>query len=325
MSPSITPRPRPVVTSASCGNPAMQLPPPNPPRIESCPATGDGVHTWLLSQANRCRIGGLSETTTELILQEGSQSCGRKVPDGEITAAVKKAFESDWTPPARPQTSHRPKPARKNDWPDVDRDQVNAIVSTGYGLADLWEASEIRLDDDSNHADEVVGTLFPGDPLICVAPAFAGQALTKSKSEWQGSLASCALIVPSPMSAPTGINQDGNVSTRCLDNTGPRRFIVVEFDSGTSDAQAALLLHLGQFAPLVLALHSGSESLHGWFYVEGQAEQEVRRFFSYAVSLGADKSAWPPCQMMRMPDGLRDNGNRQTVFLFNPRSFPAHA
>ena len=37
-----------------------------------------------------------------------------------------------------------------------------------------------------------------------------------------------------------------------------------------------------------------------------------------AVRFGADKARWTRCQLVRMPDGTRDNGNRQRVFYFAP-------
>ena len=37
--------------------------------------------------------------------------------------------------------------------------------------------------------------------------------------------------------------------------------------------------------PLALAVHSGSKSLHGWFYCAGQTEDRVHRFMRYAVPL----------------------------------------
>ncbi len=36
-----------------------------------------------------------------------------------------------------------------------------------------------------------------------------------------------------------------------------------------------------------------------------------------AVSLGADPATWTRSQFVRMPDGTRDNGKRQTVYFFN--------
>jgi hypothetical protein len=134
------------------------------------------------------------------------------------------------------------------------------------------------------------------------------------------------------------MTQQGKLSAHALSNTGPRRFLIVEFDFDASNSDeearllerlaadgrdvrdlcAALLLHLAEKAPLALAVHSGGKSLHGWFYCAGVPEQTVCRTFRYAVSLGADSANWTPSQFARMPDGLRENGRRQTVYFFNP-------
>ena len=121
------------------------------------------------------------------------------------------------------------------------------------------------------------------------------------------------------MSAVTGTTKDGKESKHTLANTGERRFLICEFDTGKPDDHAALLLHLGTFAPLVCAVHSGGKSLHGWFYVHGQPDDKVLKFFRYAVSLGADRATWTRSQFVRMPDGRRDDGARQTVYFLNFR------
>jgi hypothetical protein len=79
-----------------------------------------------------------------------------------------------------------------------------------------------------------------------------------------------------------------------------------------------MLLHLAKRAPLAIAVHSGSKSIHGWFYCTGQAEEKLRRFMQYAVSLGADRATWTRSQFVRMPDGTRDNIKCQAVYFFNP-------
>ena len=99
---------------------------------------------------------------------------------------------------------------------------------------------------------------------------------------------------------------------------GPRRFLVIEQDAGTIDEQAAVLLHLAERAPLALAVHSGGKSVHGWFFCVGQPEEKLRSFMCYAVSLGADRATWTRSQFVRIPDGTRDNAQRQTVYFFSP-------
>ena len=92
-------------------------------------------------------------------------------------------------------------------------------------------------------------------------------------------------IVPSPMTARTGHTQDGKESEHTLENTGPRRFLVVEQDAGTVDEQAAILFHLAKLRPMALAPHSGSKSLHGWFYCAGQSQERAHKHSCVTPSL----------------------------------------
>ncbi len=163
----------------------------------------------------------------------------------------------------------------------------------------------------------MIDRLFADNPLLCCGQSKSDFA-TRSREEWRGKLSTMQLIVPSPMTARVGRTQDGNESEHTLEKTGVRRFLVIEQDGGTIDEQAAVLLHLAKRAPLTLAVHSGSKSIHGWFYCAGQPEEKLRRFMRYAVSLGADTATWTPSQFVRIPDGTRDNGKRQTVYFFNP-------
>jgi hypothetical protein len=200
----------------------------------------------------------------------------------------------------------------------VNTEQRSAIIRDGGGLADLWELSPIRIEDSKSHTEEIVDRLFPCDALLCCG-ASNSVFETRSREKWRGELSRLALIVPSPMIAPTGLTKDGKQSAHALRNTGPRRFLVCEFDAGTSDEHAALLLHLATFAPMVCAVHSGGKSLHGWFLVADQPDAKVEKFFRYAVSLGADHATWCKSQFVRMPDGKRENGKRQTVYFLNFR------
>jgi hypothetical protein len=120
------------------------------------------------------------------------------------------------------------------------------------------------------------------------------------------------------MTSVHGKTKEGNKSQHTLSNTGPRRFLVVEQDAGLPDEQAAVLVHLAKRAPLVLAVFSGGKSIHGWFFCAGQTEERLRAFMNFAVELGADRATWTRSQFVRMPDGTREGGARQTVYFFNP-------
>ncbi|MCB1085730.1 MAG: hypothetical protein KDM63_01685 [Verrucomicrobiae bacterium] len=166
----------------------------------------------------------------------------------------------------------------------------------------------------------LVAVLFPRNPLICAGTSVESMGC-RHLSEWGTGLSSTELIVPSPMAERTGVNLEGRTSLRCLANTGARRFLVIEFDELALEEQAAIHIHLAARYPLALVVHSGGKSLHGWFFVAGRAEDELRGFMNYAVGLGADPHTWTRCQAVRTPGGLRRVGGSvrvQQVFFFNP-------
>ena len=132
-------------------------------------------------------------------------------------------------------------------------------------------------------------------------------------------------MVPNAMIAELGYTKDGRESLRCRDNAARhRRFLVIEFDrDGDEYMQPALHWHLQELAPLVMCVHSGGRSIHGWYYVEPQSDEWQMKFFRYAVTLGADHQIWWPEQLVRMPNGQRrdEDGTvvaKQKVIYFDP-------
>ena len=276
------------------------------------PAAGEGVHVWLFRVARQLHAH-LPAGEIVNLLESRVANCGRHVSHAEVVAAVQSSLACAWQP--RGGAGQRPAVLK---WPAVNQEQREAVVRDGGGLADLWELSPVRMEDTAAHTEQIVDRLFPGNPLLCCGKS-SSVFDTKPREAWRGKLAALQFVTPSPMSAVEGVTKAGKPSRHTLSNTGPRRFLVVEFDTGSTDEHAAVLMHLAGRAPLVLAVHSGGKSLHGWFYCAGQPEARLRRFMEYAVTLGADKATWTRSQFVRMPDGRRDNGNRQTVFFLNPR------
>jgi hypothetical protein len=242
-------------------------------------------------------------------------AAGAGVKGGEVERAVARSKAVAWNPGG--EAANMPSGAW---WPTVNQEQrKTVIIEAGVGLVDLWGQSPIRFVDSSSHAEEVIDCLFPGNPWLCCGrsnDAFA----TRRREQWRGRLAGLQLIVPSPMTGRIGITQDGKVSEHSLNNTGPRRFLVVEADSGNADEQAAILVHLGKTLPLSLVVHSGRKSLHGWYFVAGRSEETLRAFMGRSVALGADRATWTRSQFVRLPGGARDNGNPQAVLFFDPAS-----
>jgi hypothetical protein len=287
--------------------------------LSTPPPAGSGFHVWMFNCSKYLAAFRDEADIIELLFAK-AEGCGRIVPSTEILAAVRDGAAVGYKPGKNP--AHTKKPAPK--WPALNQEaRQAAIQSAGMNLADLWDASPIPCTQDSTDAEFFADELFPGNPLLCVGLDMR-TFTTAPRESFRGKLGEMALIVPSPMSALLGKKKnpkpnENPLSAHTLDNTGPRRYLVTEFDSGTPDEQAALIWHLRSFAPLVLVLWSGGKSIHAWWDCQGNDDSVTHRFMRYAVSLGADSATWTRVQFVRLPQGWRaDKQRRQEVYFFNP-------
>ena len=278
--------------------------------LASPPRRGGGLNNWFYRVA---RVLHPYRESAEIIELLRAATAGESVKHGEIERAVERSKATAWKPGQATQ-----RVTRALAWPKVNAEQREAVIASGGGLVDLWEMSPVRFEDNESHTEEIIDALFPANVLLCVGRNNSNFD-TQSREEWRGKLAALQVIVPSPMTKRIGRTQGGKESTHTLESTGSRRFLVVEQDTGTIDEQSAVLLHLAERWPLAVAVHSGSKSIHGWFYCAEQPEERLREFMRYAVALGADAAMWTRSQFTRLPDGIRDNGNTQIVFFFNPK------
>lgn len=301
--------------------------------LDNWPASGTGdrlVHRHILRVANLLRHyvddpGGAGE------LIRGAMPRGAK--PGEIEEAIQRAYNLE-SPPKLDRTPPRHL---------ADPLLIDQIVAERFDGQSLLE--ELRRRSPSpipDSTDEIIQTLYPVDSLICVGRD-PESAFTAPLRNFR-TLATKELIVPSPMSAIYSVDAQGRKHKRSLANTGPRRFIVTDFDikpidnhdnptiffdlikrweaAGVSiqDATAALIMYL--VGPLVMVVYSGNVSLQAWWYAKGEDESldsRMRAFFETAVILGADRAGWITCQLFRMPGAQRSNTERrQTVHYFNP-------
>jgi hypothetical protein len=298
--------------------------------VKPPPSAGTGVHPWLFGQACQLKEIGATPEEARMYIQASldKHPPGRDVPDRELSEAVRNAFA------VAGERANGPS------WPQPKAEDIKAIVERdGAFTLDKLKKCSLHENMENLTAEKVIDTLFPGNPLICLA-ASQSEAQTFERERWRGREEKLQFIVPSPMLKPFGLTQDGRKSRRCLDNVGARRFLVIEYDmspqsefwvpliqrwekKGISifDAQASLLVDLatnrGLRAPLVCVVHSGNKSLQSWWYVKGFEEERVLPFFQRAVGLGADKATWTRCHLVRLPGGLRENGKRQEVVYLN--------
>jgi hypothetical protein len=295
--------------------------------LNNCPREGNGVHSWLFKTALQLHRYFSEDKIFELLME--NLSCQR--PEREICEAIANAGRY-----GRGEMSV----GRQTLWPAVDYTTAHKIVvNCPVRLKDLSAISPVDLSTEGPRTEEILDVLFPDNPLLCLGRS-PSACWTRHREFWRGRESGFQFIVPNPMLKERGVKTDGKESQRCLDNTGPRKFVVIEFDitengvwtpyvrdwgargMSTSDANVALILELATKGlprmPLALAMHSGGKSIHAWLPCVGLKEEQVRPFMARAVRLGADKATWTRCQLVRMPNGIRDNGNLQQVHYFAP-------
>lgn len=287
----------------------------------NCPPAGGGVHHWIF----RClRILAPHYKSDQSLLNAMQALCAnhatRHVDTGEILRQIPNARRKKATGIRTP-----------GKWPSVNEQAIRSLVRAGGDLATLKSASPV--DPATVGTEDFIDQLFPGNRLLCMG-ASLGSCRTHPRSWWRGKETHQQFIVPSPMSSVLGTSKQGKPSHRCESNVGPRTHLVVECDftsddlkhygcsGSTFDLCAIVLNHLRKRLPLCMVVHSGGKSAHGWFPCSGIPESQLRRFMEYAVSLGADRATWTRSQLVRMPNGLRDNGARQEVIFFNPHRVP---
>ena len=206
---------------------------------------------WLFTAALKLhRCSKLSDDDRAALLSWATKDCGRQVPQREIDDAVRNSKRIILQGARQQRTSSR----RTNDmrkagrhqtgWPDLSADlREKVLADSPFSVAELRQRLPRYDRPTASGFGLVRRPAVPGDPLVCIgtSPAKCGtMRLSEIKRRYK--VGAHALIVPSPMSALSGTNQEGKNSVRCLDNTGTRRFLVTEFDSGTLDEHASLIL-----------------------------------------------------------------------------------
>jgi hypothetical protein len=300
--------------------------------LDSAPQAGSGLNEWLAKGARM--TSDLEPNESFDLLAEVVDTKGGKHDARAIWRAINKIRGTDYNGPSQPK------------WPEpnlklIEQITLNHIWDIPGALGTLESRSpERRLD--KLTTDQIVRRLFSVNSLLSIGMEMKDTSV--HPIERVKNLYKFSLIVPSPMVSMSGQTQEGKESGRCLSNTGPRRFLITEFDFKPTDKQgnptiwvplldlwksygmtaqdaaAAIILHLAQYGPVVMVVFSGNVSLHGWWLASGESEEEgsrLNQFMRYAATLGADTATYARSQFVRMPGAIRPDGRKQTVHFLD--------
>lgn len=268
---------------------------------------GDGLHSDIFTAANYLLESGFSEEQTlDAIRSAALHVDERSVPDRELVSAVKYAL-------AKKQGLIESSPK----WEKSDQIFMSEVVRNHPVDLDFYRDTIRNLE---QNPSSFLPHLFRMDELVCAASdTWNSDTMTRDEIVEISKSYRLEFVVPSAMTAKVGTTLDGRESPHTKSNTGPRIYQVVEFDQATVSDQFSFHSFLSTKFPLVLILHSGGKSVHGWYLVEGQEEHKVREFFNLACVLGADKKTWSPTQFVRMPGGYNNKHlKKQQVAYFQP-------
>jgi len=274
--------------------------------ISPCPESGEGVHKWVYHVCCVFLDAGNAVEDAESYCEERASRALQINEVQNAYSSIKKTGilkRQRWSKPSQQYVDFIKRTARGGLYQSI----LNRLTLTRAEEIDCFGALKLLFPDDIESGDWSLICCGASQSDFRTAPL----AFFKDKCE------DLQFIVPSTMSSIWGETQGGDRSQHTLANTGPRKYLVVEFDKGEHADHAAFLHNLHRIIPITMVVHSGNKSLHGWFHVEGMSETKQISFFDEATQLGADTATWNRSLFVRMPDGKRANGKRQSILYFN--------
>lgn len=266
----------------------------------------------------RCPVcasqGGDSKAAHLFIGSDGGYECIRGCDTKAIFAL---AGRKDGFPKSGPCLTARPvpKPCRVN---LLDRIKEDFPAS----VADLWESSPVRCDDDLDDAHAFL-RLYPAAAVLWIAndvrktgrPEHTLYFRTREEREAEKFTAPGTRIAPSSF-------KPGSIS-RKQENVTQHLFAVIESDDigegkkyANKDEFCSLIrwLREGCGWQLAAVVDSGGKSLHAWFRHPGYAE--LTQLEEYADALGLDEKFSEPSQPWRLPGVKREGSDTRQRLLF---------
>ena len=180
-------------------------------QVKTCPAKGQGVHSWLFKTAFLLQQHHFPEEEIFDLLEE-NLSCKRD--EREIREAVVNA--------GRYFRGEEPLVGQSL-WPAIDYALIHkSVLDCPVRLKDLRGLSPVRVRDKEPMTEEILDALYPGNPLLCFARTVQSSR-TRPREFWRGRESGYSFLVPNPMTKERGAKSGGGESERCLDNTGARK------------------------------------------------------------------------------------------------------
>jgi len=304
---------------------------------------GNGYHPRLLGVANIGIRSGVPPEEVAAALRANTPPGGRRVPDREITDAVAKAAQGQVNAPRRggPPRWRVPAPPRQASQPIARSFDAAKFMAArlaegdGYGEADIWEASPIRMETPPGPEDaaRLLVSLYAPDDRLFIGDTYG--RTVKTAAEWvalfRGGMPIPPHIIPNPVTGTTALTKDGRPSFRADACVKAFRFAVAEFDGMSREDQLRFWWAVN--LPVCALIDSGGKSLHAWIHVDdvNTVEQwttlvEGELFGLFLIPLGCDAACRNEARLSRLPGHFRsEKGKWQRLLYLAPEGRAIHA
>lgn len=294
--------------------------------LASCPASGSGVHGWLLATANLAAFAAVPPAEAEAALRAAMTR--EPSPASEISAALTKAYREAG---ARGRGAPAPRPPKPRPMPHTARSFIEQ--GRDWGESEWWEASPVRLDCGEPgllDALTVLKYLYrPGEFVFC-GECYGSEVRTAA--DWIDRFRNGVPVpphwIPNPLTGREHPLPDGKLSRRGDSAVAAFRYATAEFDGMPKADQ---LRFWGGFttAPILALVDSGGKSIHAILKVDApnceawERDIEQGLFAGVLVPLGCDAACRNEARLSRLPGHYRAEKNTwQKLLYLDPEGKP---
>ncbi len=297
--------------------------------LDPCPASGSGVHSWLLAQANRCRFAKIPEADAERLLRENMTRPPK--PPSEVQSAIRKAYSCGYSSATYP----RRVPLTRIE-PDIGRlERFTAKVEQPHSWRHwLWERSAKRPESQNAysylkhlyrpgekvHVFDVFETKTPfttlrvSDPMDCSVPKAIELGGRYGNGIWY-------LCNPVDGEWHPIENRPGEFSCRSDSALTDYRHLVLESDLAPAELW---LPFITQMPARVASIYgSGGRSIHALLVIDAHSKAEFDAIAEPLKRplkrLGGDPACLSAVRLTRLPGCHRpEKGGFQKLLYLHP-------
>lgn len=295
--------------------------------LRLCPASGGGVHAWVMSCANLAAIEGVSPGDAQRDILAAMTR--KPSPASEVGVALVKAYaehrRGTFTPRNIAPAKTKPRPMT-----------AAAFIQRGDGAteADWFEASPLRIDwaPGPRDAAALLRVLYrPWEFTFC-GERYGGAEGVRTAAEWIARFEDGRPVpphfIPNPLTGREHPLPGGKLSKRGDSAVAGFLYAVAEFDGMDKASQLALWWGF-RSAPIVALIDSGGKSIHAILRVDCETradwerEIEGKLFPRVLVPLGCDPACRNEARLSRLPGHYRAEKQAwQRLLYLNPEGTP---